>query len=77
MIWLLVLIVYQAPPNAVDWDGPWKFGMTEVPDTRFASEAECRTFAIRLIGRMHDGMLAPMRYRCVPVDADLPKGAPR
>jgi hypothetical protein len=26
---------------------------------------------------MHDGMLAPMRYRCIAVEAGLPKGAPR
>lgn len=77
MIWLLILMVYEAPSNAVDWDGPWKLGMTEIADTKFASEAECRTFAIRLIGKMHDGMLAPMRYRCVAADETLPKGAPR
>jgi hypothetical protein len=77
MTWLLILMVYEAPANAVDWDGPWNLGMTEVADNRFASEAECRNFGIRLIGKMHDGMLAPMRFRCVPVDAALPKGAPR
>jgi hypothetical protein len=26
---------------------------------------------------MHDGMLAPMRYRCIAVEAGLPKGVPR
>jgi hypothetical protein len=73
MVWLLMLMVYEAPANAVDWDGPWKLGLTKVVDTKFTSEAECTTFAIRLIGKMHDGMLAPMRYRCVPADASLPK----
>ena len=65
MVWLLIFIVYQAPPDAVDWDGPWKIGMTKMADTPFKSEAECRNSAIQVIGRMHQGMLAPMRYRCV------------
>jgi len=75
--WLLVLAVYAAPPDAVDWDGPWQLGMTKLLDQQFDTEAECRNFAVQLIGRMHEGMLAPMRYRCVSVDAGLPKGAPR
>jgi hypothetical protein len=75
--WLLVLAVYAAPPDAVDWDGPWDLGMTKLLDQQFDSEAECRNFAVQLIGRMHQGMLAPMRYRCVAVESGLPKGAPR
>jgi hypothetical protein len=75
--WLLVLAVYAAPPDAVDWDGPWDLGMTKLLDRQFNTEAECRNFAVQLIGRMHEGMLAPMRYRCVGVESALPKGAPR
>jgi hypothetical protein len=75
--WLLILVVYAAPPDAVDWDGPWDFGMTQVVDTQFRSEAECRNSAVQLIGKLHQGMLAPIRYRCVEVPASLPKGAPR
>lgn len=77
MVWLLIFVLYEAPPNAIDWDGPWKIGMVNLVDTRFKSEAECRNSAIQTIGRIHQGMLAPMRYRCVPVEAGLPKGAPR
>jgi hypothetical protein len=77
VVWILVLVVYAAPANAVDWDGPWKFGMTHVVDTRYASEAECRNSAVEMIGRLHQGMLAPIRFRCVEVPAGLPKGAPR
>jgi hypothetical protein len=77
MVWLLVLAVYQAPPDAVDWDGPWKIGMTRVVDAPYHSEAECRNSAVELIGKLHQGMLAPVRYKCVEVPADLPKGAPR
>jgi hypothetical protein len=77
MKWLLVLAVYAAPPDAVDWDGPWELGMTKLLDQQFDTEAECRNFAVQLIERMHKGMLAPMRYRCVGVESGLPKGAPR
>ena len=77
MVWVLVLVVYVAPADAVDWDGPWKIGMTKMVETQFASEAECRNSAIQTIGRIHQGMLAPIRYHCVPVAASLPKGAPR
>lgn len=77
MKWLLIISIYAAPPDAVDWDGPWELGMTRMMEDQFASEAECRNFAIQLIGKLHEGMLAPMRYRCVAVEAGLPKGAPR
>jgi hypothetical protein len=77
MKWLLVIAIYAAPPNAVDWDGPWTLGMTKLMDEQFDTEAACRNYAIQLIGRMHDGMLAPMRFRCVGVEAGLPEGAPR
>lgn len=77
MKWLLIIAIYAAPADAVDWDGPWELGMTKLMDDPFASEAECRNFAIQFIGKMHEGMLAPMRYRCVPVEAGLPEGAPR
>ena len=77
MKWLLVIAVYAAPPNAVNWDGPWELGLTKLMDQQFTSEAECRNYAVQFIGKMHQGMLAPMRYRCVPFEAGLPKGAPR
>lgn len=77
MVWILVLLVYGAPPNAVDWDGPWKLWTTQVPDRQFQSEAECRNSAIQLTGKIHQGILAPIRYQCIEVPATLAKGAPR
>lgn len=77
MVWLLVLIVYAAPDDAVNWDGPWTFGMSQTVETRYATEAACRSAAAEMIGRLHEGMRAPIRYRCVEVPAGLPKGAPR
>ena len=77
MVWLLVIVIYSAPGNAVDWDGPWKFDGSRPFQRTFTSEAECRNTAIQFIGDMHQGMLAPMRFRCVSFEAALPKGAPR
>ena len=77
MVWLLVIGIYAAPGNAVNWDGPWRLGMSQALDQRFSSEAECRNSAIQFMGKMHEGMLAPIRFRCVSIDAALPKGAPR
>jgi len=77
MVWLMVFVVYAAPDNAGDWNGPWKFGMSRAADQVFQSEADCRSYAIQFIGKMHQGMLAPMRFKCVAVEASLPKGAPR
>jgi hypothetical protein len=76
-IWILIITVYAAPSNAVDWDGPWQFGMAQSSEQTFKSEAECRNSAIQLIGKLHQGMLAPIRFECVPFAAGLPKGAPR
>lgn len=77
MTWLLIITIYLAPDNAVDWNGPWQLGEQKLLDRRFASEAECRNSAIQLIGRIHQGMLAPIRYQCVAMPASLPKGAQR
>jgi hypothetical protein len=76
-VWVLVVVIYAAPYNAVDWDGPWNFGMSKVVEKPFKSEAECRNTAIQFIAKMHEGMLAPMRFQCVPFASTLPKAAPR
>lgn len=77
MVWLLILTIYVAPADAADWDGPWLLGKTHLVDQQYASEAECRNSAIQLIGKLHEGMLAPIRFKCVAVPSGLPAGAPR
>jgi hypothetical protein len=77
MVWLLVLSLYAAPSEAVDWDGPWKLGTSKVIGQPFRSEAECTNSAIQFIGKMHEGMLAPMRFKSIGVEGSLPKGATR
>lgn len=78
MKWVLVLILYGGPPDAVDYDGPWQASLVQSADELMDTEAQCRTRAIQTIGSIHDkGLLAPIRYHCVPVEAGLPAGAPR
>ena len=77
MKWYLVLFVYAAPPDAVNWDGPWTADISHAVEGQYDSEADCRNDAVRMIGKLHEGMLAPIRYRCIPMPATLPKGAPR
>ena len=77
-IWVAVFMIYAAPPDAVAWPGPWTPGMSIAEkESFFKSEAECRNYAIRKIGHLHEGMLAPMRFQCVAFPGGLPKGAPR
>lgn len=77
MTWLLILVVYTAPAGAIDWNGPWELGTSQLVEREFQSEAECRNEAIQLISRLHQGMLAPIRYYCVGVASGLPAGAQR
>jgi hypothetical protein len=77
MTWLLIIAIYAAPPTAVNWNGPWELGMTKLMEGQFDSETECHNTAVRFKAKMQEGMLAPMRYRCVGIDAGLPQGANR
>jgi hypothetical protein len=78
MVWVLVLMTYLAPAIAINWDGPWRAGTIATKENvLYRTEAECRNDAIQAIGRLHQGMLVPMRFQCVPFPSMLPKGAPR
>ena len=77
MVWVLLVALYTAPPDAVDWNGPWKFGMVKPLEKTFTSEAECGKAATDVIAQLHEGMAVPMRFKCVSFDTGLPEGAPR
>ena len=78
MVWLLVFHIYIAPADAIDWDGPWRIDDKPLMVERyFGTKAECDAAAKKVIDKMHEGMLAPMRYNCLGVVDSLPKGAPR
>ena len=77
MKWVLLILVYVAPEGTANWDGPWRYGLSQMINRQFATEADCRNTAIAFIAEAHTGMLVPMRYRCVAVEAVLPRGTPR
>ena len=76
-IFILVMSVYVAPPDAVDWNGPWEHGLVQHMNHKFKSESECLSAAAILKQQMQKGMLAPLRFACVAFDQSLPEGAPR
>ena len=76
-MWLLILAIYAAPPDAVNWKGSWELGMTKLIERRFESEASCLNAGIRIKAKLNEGMLAPVRLNCVKVASGLPAGAPR
>ena len=75
--WLLVLVVYAAPADAIDWNGPWAFGMAHMEDQPYPTEAKCKIAGITMVKRLHKGMRAPIRIKCVPFGDSLPVNAPR
>ena len=78
MVWFLIFHIYVAPADAINWDGPWTIDDKPLTVERyFRSQAECDDAAKKIIAKMHEGMLAPMRYNCVAIPSSLPKGAPR
>jgi hypothetical protein len=64
--WVAVLVVYAAPDDAVNWHGPWTRGKAIAGQDFFSSEAECRANTEAKIKAIHQGMLAPILYQCVP-----------
>ena len=75
--WLLFIHIYAAPPNAIDYDGPWKYGATPRPRLHQSLEA-CREEGVSFTKAMFDGgVKAPTRWRCVKIDATLPEGVER
>lgn len=76
-MWLLILMVYTAPSDAVNWKGSWEFGPAVLREERFRSEANCLDAGYQIKSKLNEGMLAPVRYQCIKADAWLPAGAPR
>ena len=76
-MWLLIVVIYAAPPDAVNWQGSWELGMTKLVERRFSSAATCRSAGREIKGRLNQGMLAPFRFHCMKVASELPAGAPR
>ena len=76
-MWLLIVALYAAPPEAINWKGSWELGMAKLVDHHFNSEAECLKQGIEIKAKLNEDMLAPVRFHCFQVDSGLPAGAPR
>ena len=76
-MWLLILVVYVAPPDAVNWRGDWQLGPALVRDERFTTKDSCLNTGRQVKAKLNEGMLAPVRYHCIKVDADLPADTKR
>ena len=76
-MWLLIIALYAAPPDAVNWQGSWELGMTKLVDHHFESEAECLVHGLDIKSKLNEGMLSPVRFHCISISSGLPAGAPR
>ena len=63
-VWVAVMVIYQAPADAIDWQGPWIRSKAFVSPNFFQSESECRRTTEQLIAKMHEGMKAPIQFQC-------------
>ena len=76
-MWLLLFAIYVAPPDAVDWQGPWELGMTRLMEQHYASKKDCLDAGAKVKSRLNEGMLAPVRYHCVEIAGELSSGIAR
>lgn len=76
-MWLLILVIYAAPAGAVNWKGSWELEIAKLMEERYESEAECLNTAIQIKTRLNEDMLAPVRFKCIEIEAGLPAGAAR
>ena len=76
-MWLLIVALYAAPPEAINWKGSWELGMAKLVDHHFTSKAECLKRGIEIKAKLNEGILAPVRVHCFPISSGLPAGAPR
>ena len=76
-MWLLVIAIYVAPADAVNWNGSWELGMTRLMEQRYETEAACLSGGEELKARLNEGMLAPVRHHCMEVAGVLPAGIDR
>ena len=76
-MWFLILSIYAAPPDAVNWKGSWELGMTKMMERGFKNELDCINAGKETKARLNEGMLAPVRFKCVQIASGLPAGATR
>lgn len=74
-IWILLLSVYTAPLDAVDWQGDWKLGPINALEHQFSSKEECTKAGQSLKAQLQEEIRAPMRMLCIPLWSGLPAGS--
>ena len=77
IMWLLIIAIYVAPPDAVNWQGSWELGMTKLAENHFESKAKCLQRGIDIKAKLNEGMLAPVRVHCISIARGLPAGTQR
>ena len=70
-MWLLVILVYFAPPDAVDWQGSYELGISRIHQENFTTEKSCQDKGEAIKTVFNEGALAPFRYRCLEVPSQI------
>ena len=68
-MWVLIMAIYFAPADAVDWKGTYELGLTRLSDERFDSEKACLNRGAEHKANLREGMLAPIHYQCLKLPA--------
>lgn len=66
-MWILIYLIYFAPPDAVDWQGSYELGISRIHQERFTTERSCLDEGEKVQAIFNEGALAPFRYRCLEV----------
>ena len=66
-MWILIILIYFAPPDAVDWQGSYELGIAETHKEHFTSERSCQDKGEDIQASFNEAALAPFRYRCLEI----------
>ena len=58
-MWLLLILIYVAPPDAIDWLGSWKLEITRLMEQYCETEKACPRGGEDLKAKLNQWMLAP------------------
>ena len=70
-MWILVILIYFAPSDAVDWQGSYELGIAETHKEHFTSERSCLDKGEAMKTVFNEGALAPFRYQCLAVPSSM------
>ena len=70
-MWLLIVAIYVAPPDSINWKGSWELGMTGLMERHFESKATCLESGAGVKTKLNKGMLAPVHTSCIQIPEHL------